>query len=111
MMNITINLMNATIDHPEQRNRITLLFDNLESTFASEFKKFLILRDQTMKEMYELGLTHNASTGDKIRFILNHFPDGEIEKFASEHFSNAKQSLQNLQIARRVLQEKGFVTY
>jgi len=110
-MEIIINLMEATIDHPKQRNCISLLMADCQKGFEKECGHLSNLLNGAMKEMYELGLPRNSSMSDRIRFILTQYPKTEIEKIASECLPKAKQGLHNIQAGRTLLQEKGFATY
>ena len=109
---IVINFMDATIDHPDQRNDVLDLIKTVRKERMTEFDKTLTELDKMMEELYTLGLDYNAPIGDKIRFILElQSEEKEIEKIMQELIPMVNATLQKMKNARISLQRKGYVTY
>jgi len=62
MLDIIINMMNATIDTPVQRDQILHMLSKGEKDYKAAYKNVKIL----MEECYSLGLAKNSSTTDII---------------------------------------------
>lgn len=104
---IIINLMNATIDTPAQRDQILYIFYNSKMKYKTVQANWKIV----MGELYFKGLAKNSSTSDIIHFILDQEDDGELETIMLESLPKSTFALQSTKRAMTTLQEKGFITY
>lgn len=108
---IIINLMNATIDTPAQRDQILHIIYKTEIEMEMEYKAARAKWKLLMEELYSKGLDKNSSTADMVHFILDQEEDGELEKTMLELLPDSTLSLQKVKTIKMNLQKKGFVTY
>ena len=113
MSEIVIGMMNATIDHPNQRKEMLLI---LNSVMQDEIVKKSFLQQKISFENFEKIMAscgmQDASLAEKIRFILSDGVEMEVEKeVLLKVLPETNEALSSLRKFRQTLLKKGWVVY
>jgi len=87
-----IDLMNATIEEPEQRDSVLQIINEYHEVLNVKREDLQKQVDEIMKEMYSSGLSESASLSNKIRYVLDSGSKQEAEKTMSEHLPSVQEA-------------------
>ncbi|MFK5947293.1 MAG: hypothetical protein QM500_00810 [Methylococcales bacterium] len=108
--NTITGFMNAAIENPKQRAYTSRLIETIQTEQMKEFNYANEMLERILQQLYELGLDRDASTSDKIRFLLGYTAEDEnLENIMRQALPNFQYALKSVIASQSVLQQKDIV--